>query len=46
MKYETPELTAVTLAINAIQDTKTFPHNPKDSDDWTEIGVGAYEDWE
>ena len=44
MKYETPELTALTPAINAIQTTKTVLgsfdslHEPEE--------VGAYQDWE
>ena len=48
MKYETPELTALTPAINAIQGTGTtnkehiYPF--ADSEDWE--SVGAYADWE
>ena len=47
MKYETPELTALTPAVNAIQATKTINH-PLDSQPTPqpEVGVGAYEDWE
>ncbi len=47
MKYETPELTALTPAINVIQGpTKGFPGDtdsvpPRDN----EI-VGGYQDWE
>jgi hypothetical protein len=45
MKYETPELTALTPAINAIQGSKGSsggdapPPNGRDS-------TAAYEDWE
>lgn len=42
MKYETPELTALTLAINAIQANK--PHG--DSLDSSKEIVAAYQDWE
>jgi len=46
MKYETPEFTALTPAINAIHGTQTktvFP--PLESHDEPE-GVSAYQDWE
>jgi len=47
MKYETPEVTVLTSAINAIQSTKSFSGNldspatnpPRESG-------AAYEDWE
>lgn len=45
MKYETPELTALTPAINAIQGLKTvFPtvDEPGEERD----GIAAYQDWE
>lgn len=44
MKYETPELTALTPAIDAIQAIKVSP-NPTDGSQ-PEQSVGAYEDWE
>jgi len=44
MKYETPELTALTPAINAIQVNKTILQ-PSDGSQ-PEQGVGAYEDEE
>jgi hypothetical protein len=47
MKYETPKLTALTPAINAIQATKGEPVNIKDTPTkLTEHMVGAYQDWE
>ncbi len=46
MKYETPELTALTPAINAVQTaSKPLVQNQQDSDGTNEI-VGAYADWE
>jgi hypothetical protein len=45
MKYKTPELTALTPAINAIQADKIVPASP-DSPTKHESGVGAYQDWE
>jgi hypothetical protein len=45
MTYETPELTALTPAINAIQGTKS-PIQNDDSKLEMEVGVGAYQDWE
>jgi hypothetical protein len=45
MKYETPELTALTPAINAIQDLKD-PESGSDNGSKVEITVGAYQDWE
>lgn len=49
MKYETPELTALTPAINAIQGTgpvssKTGPISASDS--FENESVAAYLDWE
>jgi hypothetical protein len=45
MKYETPELTALTTAINAIQSSSSkVPNHPGDSFD--DEGPGAYQDWE
>jgi hypothetical protein len=48
MKYETPELTTLTNAVNAIQTTtEKNPHNVQDNikDDLPET-VSAYADWE
>jgi hypothetical protein len=45
MKYETPELTALTPALNAIQTPKG-PVIPNIDGLRVELGVGAYEDWE
>lgn len=48
MKYETPKLTALTPAINAIQDPPKHIDNGYDSpgvyDDFVPLGV--YADWE
>ena len=44
MKYETPELTALTPAINAIQGTKVNSMHPIDTNR-NELAFG-YEDWE
>ncbi len=45
MKYETPELTALTPAINAIQTLKSFPIANPDSPVNNETQA-AYVDWE
>jgi hypothetical protein len=47
MKYETPELTALTPAINAIQDgvTSKLEGHPSDGDPNYEQ-ISAYVDWE
>jgi hypothetical protein len=45
MKYESPELTALTLAVNAIQSTKSAPPQD-DGSSKHEFGMAAYEDWE
>ena len=45
MKYETPELTALATATNAIQATKQ-PVIDGDNPLHTESSVGAYHDWE
>jgi hypothetical protein len=47
MKYETPELTPLTPAINAVQGTGTpkFEEPSIDSGDQKEA-VAAYADWE
>jgi len=45
MKYETPELTALTPAINAIQAAKN-PEPDGDGQSLTEVPIGAYQDWE
>ena len=47
MKYETPEITALTPAINAIQgpiSSKIFPVSYLEGAE--NEGVGAYLDWE
>ena len=44
MKYETPELTALTPAINAIQGIKSS--NPPDGPPVNKDSTAAYEDWE
>jgi hypothetical protein len=44
MKYETPELTALTPAINAIQTGSKLIHNVQDSPTWEQNP--AYADWE
>jgi len=46
MKYETPQLTMLTPAINVIQATKQFPVDELDSPRMTEVAIGAYPDWE
>jgi hypothetical protein len=47
MKYETPELTALTPAINAIQAVKQEPPDIEDHPTlMTESSTGAYQDWE
>lgn len=43
MKYETPELTALTAAINAIQGLK---HDRAADSPIPNESVSAYEDWE
>ncbi|MGA2335017.1 MAG: hypothetical protein ABSG08_06540 [Terriglobales bacterium] len=47
MKYETPELTALMPAINAIQTVKTTI-GPVDNPviETRDNGMAAYEDWE
>jgi hypothetical protein len=52
MKYETPEMTALTPAINAIQSATGYPQSknttmgPLDTPyDQHEV-IGAYADWE
>ena len=45
MKYETPELTALTPAINAIQGTKDSG-SPTDGVPNNIEVLSAYEDWE
>jgi len=45
MKYETPAMTALTSAIDAIQATKQ-PVIDGDNPLHTESSVGAYHDWE
>lgn len=44
MKYETPELTALTPAINAIQTSK--PSAPKEDGSEFNEAQSAYQDWE
>jgi hypothetical protein len=46
MEYQTPEVTIVTPAINAIQDAAGKEGvNPVDSSGFKDH-IGAYEDWE
>jgi len=45
MQYETPKLTALTPAVNAIQTTKSAPPT-NDGSSKHEFGMAAYEDWE
>ncbi len=45
MKYETPELTALMPAVNAIQSIKSSDPTPLDGSNQNEV-AGAYEDWE
>jgi len=45
MKYQTPELTVLTLAINAIQDPITKLGGPS-ADGVDREAVTAYVDWE
>ncbi|MFZ0796864.1 MAG: hypothetical protein WCA13_03340 [Terriglobales bacterium] len=47
MKYETPEMTTLTLAINAIQGTMNkFLSYPGDGVDVNNEGIPGYQDWE
>ncbi len=47
MKYETPELTALPSAINAVQSaTPGKPHQVSGDGSPNNESVGAYEDWE
>jgi hypothetical protein len=46
MKYETPELSALTPAINAVQAVKRLPIAPLDSDTDNEHVSAGYADWE
>ncbi len=48
MKYKTPELTALTPAINAIQSPKTMPPAAYDALQPTAFNesIGGYADWE
>jgi hypothetical protein len=46
MKYETPELTTLRIAINVIQATKQHPVDMFDSPELTEVGTSAYVEWE
>ena len=47
MKYETPELTALTPAINASQAIKAEPRCVCEGPLYlTEYGTSAYQDWE
>ena len=45
MKYQTPEVTALTSAVNAIKGTKNQPVQ-FDGLSYSEDVVGAHEDWE
>jgi hypothetical protein len=44
MKYETPEMTALAPAINAIQGSTSKDHVPVQ--DGNNESISAYEDWE
>jgi hypothetical protein len=47
MKYETPELTVLTPAINAIQSLSSKTMEPTVVDSKTENEtIGTYQDWE
>ena len=48
MKYETPEMTAMTPAINAIQSigVKPSPNDAADGGGPSNEETGAYADWE
>ena len=46
MKYETPELTALTPAINAVQGSGPSKIPPGGTDSRFDESVGAYTDWE
>jgi len=46
MKYETPELTALTPAINAIQSDGLKPYTTTTLDGFHNEVIGAYSDWE
>jgi hypothetical protein len=48
MTYDTPELRALTPAINAIQaaGTSKIPFSPEDSQDQSNEVVSSYADWE
>jgi hypothetical protein len=46
MKYETPELTALTPAINAIQSDGLKPVTTTSADGPFNEVIGAYSDWE
>jgi hypothetical protein len=46
MKYETPELTALTPAINAIQGATSKNTGPVDQIYFEPEGGAAYQDWE
>jgi hypothetical protein len=48
MKYETPEMTTLTPAINAIQssDPSGSKTNPVQVDNDTKEHIAAYADWE
>jgi hypothetical protein len=52
MKYETPQMTALTSAINAIQSTSSksieakYPDTYDPTDLVPEVIMGTYTDWE
>jgi hypothetical protein len=46
MKYQTPEVTVLTPAINAIQATPNKPLFYSSDDGITNEGTGVYQDWE
>jgi hypothetical protein len=46
MKYETPQITVLTTAINAVQSTGTPKNSMPNLDGIEREHVAAYEDWE
>ncbi|MGD0466834.1 MAG: hypothetical protein ABSA54_00515 [Terriglobales bacterium] len=46
MKYETPELTALTPAINTIQATSSKPQHYAVDGTVDNEGIPGYQDWE
>jgi hypothetical protein len=46
MKYETPEVTVLTTAINAVQSASTPKNSPVSQDGIFQEHTAAYQDWE